>query len=242
LLSHLTIFILGVFLVKKLCLKYGTIEAADEGRLFSQLKFMTGSSLGSSLFMHGAVIAVGAVGSSESAGIYKIASTLVQPIVILHEVIGQIISPIIVRLWAVSELKEILNLLKLSVIISVISIGVGYLFIMLFGELIVLLIYDLNDQEVYCVALLLGAAHFANGCGGVREILLNMCGYSKVVFNITSVISAVSVLLVGVIAFFFGLYGVAVQVIIYQILLTFFISWESSRLMSINPSLVVLFR
>lgn len=181
--------------------------------LLRQLIPMTISGLTGTLLTSGLIINFGFFGTSAMAGTFKVASSIAVAALAAHEVLVQVISPRLVRLWHSKNRTALASLLAKAAFATSAYSSLFLIFVAVFGDIALTKFYGSEFEIAYWPMIILTLAQLANAIGGCDGALLMMSGNAKRM-GIALVILALSAFaLSSVLIYLLGAIGAAFAIL-----------------------------
>jgi O-antigen/teichoic acid export membrane protein len=241
-LAHILTLASGGFWIRRYAVTPGRRARVDKGELLREAGRLSGSSFLSSGLVNGVVLMTAGLASIEAAGIYRVASAVTQPLIYVHEVLGQVVSPRLAQSWSKGDRASVSRILKVGVAASFASVALGILLLLTIGPWLIKVAYGIEGGALMTVVAILALAHLANASGGFDHELLNMTGNSKATLKWSVILIPALLLAAFPLISYSGGRGAALCMLIYQALATFLVASETVRMTGINPSIVCVFR
>ena len=162
--------------------------------------------------------------SKESVAIYGAVSRLIVLITTNLVIISKVILPMIGGLYAQEKFKETEKVLRLTATISAFPSLIALIFIIVFGEKLLFILYGSNYVVGYKTLLILSSAHLLSALTGSPGILMIMASKEKFqvlfAFICTLLGLIISAILVKPLDYFGISVGAALSIVLYNLILT----------------------
>ncbi|WP_165743741.1 polysaccharide biosynthesis C-terminal domain-containing protein [Pseudoalteromonas sp. Z9A6] len=187
---------------------------------------------------HFLTIALGAIVVLSDVAIFRVASSLLLLINLPLNVVSSIASPDISKLFSLNEYDKLETKLRYYTIIMMVPMLVGILFIILFGDFLILISFGSDYLGAKIPLLIMSCATCFSLVFGLGDVLLNMTGHSKIVLK-SSIISLACMLVFSwPMIKYFGVNGAASLFAFSWLLFRFQLFIAGKRIYKFNISLL----
>ncbi|MDF1820578.1 MAG: oligosaccharide flippase family protein [Alcanivoracaceae bacterium] len=125
------------------------------------------------------LLLLGALGSLEDVGIYRVAIQLSLLVLFFKQVVNSVLAPRFASLWSSNDRASLQRLVRRSSLLMVFSALPILLFFLVLGEWAISLAFGADFAGAYDVLLILLAGQLVNVGAGSVGLLLNMTGHSR---------------------------------------------------------------
>lgn len=213
-----------------------TCQAKSRVGYLKQLVPMTVTGLTGTLLTNGIILNIGMLGSPAMAGTFKVAASISILAVAVQDVLVQVISPQLARLWRSANSRGLNSLLaKAAFATSGFSFWVVMIAITA-GERIVIYLYGSEFQSAYWPMVVLTLARFAQGIGGCGGAMLMMSGNASKLGYSVAVIALTTLAVSTIFIHFLGTLGASLAMLGFHLMSLVTVNALSIRNTGMDPS------
>lgn len=237
LIAQFIVFIWGAYWVKKFALDFGSKSTISKKRIINECLSLSGSSTLSSLLVHGSLLLVSSLASLEAAGVFRVASSVSQPLIYFHDSLAQVIAPKLSSMWSARSYRKLKDLLHISAFFSMLVALFGCLVLYLFGNQFIVFAYQIDGNLVLPIVLILALSHVVNVASGFTYDVLNMSGFSQIAFTVRLKVVPLTLVSALLLIMLKGVIGAAIAMLMYQTLMAFSLRRQAVKMSRIDPTI-----
>lgn len=234
-------------MIRKMVDEYCKLDGQQSGRTISVKKILHESypffisAFSFMLLVHADTIILGFFEPETEVAIYNSATRIAKLMVIIHMIVIEVTTPIIVELNLKGEKKKLEDILRVTATIATIPSVVVLLFFVFFGEPVLGTIYGEFYASGALLLVIMSAGQLVSVWAGLGVYVLNMMGFQKTGMHITLSTSLVAIVACVLIAPHYGAVAVAMVIAVALIVKSVVSMWYVYKLTGLHTYAKIIF-